>query len=143
MRAQRSGSGFVLLEALIAIFIFSLGILGVVAFQSAASRLSTDSTFRTEASFYAEELVADMMVSPAGNLISQFSSPSGLAYTAWKTKRLSKLPSGSATVVITQDSHAKSDSYVAEITINWIPPGVKDPDEIKTYRYVTTALVYY
>ena len=54
--------GVMLIEALIAILIFSIGILAVVGMQGAAIKNVTDSRSRSEAAFLASELVAQMWV---------------------------------------------------------------------------------
>ncbi len=58
MRKQQSG--VMLLEALIAILIFSLGILGVVGMQASAIAASRDAKYRSDASWLANELVGLM-----------------------------------------------------------------------------------
>lgn len=49
-----------LLEALIAILIFSLGILGVIGMQASAVKISRDAKYRTDASLLANELIGQM-----------------------------------------------------------------------------------
>lgn len=58
---RKRQSGVMLLEALIAILIFSLGILGVVGMQASAIAASRDAKFRTDAGLLANELVGQMM----------------------------------------------------------------------------------
>jgi type IV pilus assembly protein PilV len=58
MRKQQSG--VMLLEALIAILIFSLGILGVVGMQASAIAASRDAKYRSDASLLANDLVGLM-----------------------------------------------------------------------------------
>jgi len=61
--------GVMLIEALIAILIFSIGILAVVGMQATAIKNVTESKSRSEAAFLAEELMAQMWmdqnISPA------------------------------------------------------------------------------
>ena len=52
-----------LLEALIAILIFSLGILGIVGMQASAIGASRDAKYRTDAGMLANEVIGQMMVS--------------------------------------------------------------------------------
>ena len=51
-----------LIEALIAILIFSIGILAVVGMQATAIKNVTESKSRSEAAFLAEELMAQMWI---------------------------------------------------------------------------------
>jgi len=52
--------GVMLIEALIAILIFSIGILAVVGMQGVAIKSVTDSKMRSEAALLANELIAQM-----------------------------------------------------------------------------------
>jgi type IV pilus assembly protein PilV len=56
-KAQR---GFFLLEALIALLIFSLGILGMVSMGGAAISAQSDAQYRTEAAGYASEIATQI-----------------------------------------------------------------------------------
>jgi type IV pilus assembly protein PilV len=58
MRKQQSG--VMLLEALIAILIFSLGVLGIVGLQASAVNASRDAKYRTDAGLLANELIGQM-----------------------------------------------------------------------------------
>ena len=56
-------SGSILLESLIAILIFSMGILAVVGMQATAVKAASDARHRSEASLLANELLGQMWVS--------------------------------------------------------------------------------
>jgi type IV pilus assembly protein PilV len=58
---RKKQSGVMLLEALIAILIFSLGILGVVGMQASAIAANRDAKYRTDAGLLANELIGEMM----------------------------------------------------------------------------------
>ncbi|HRF04428.1 pilus assembly protein PilV [Accumulibacter sp.] len=73
-------AGVMLLEALIAILIFSLGILSLVALQATAIQLTGDAKYRTDATLLANRLIGQMWVSD-GNL-DAFAT-GGAAYDAW------------------------------------------------------------
>jgi type IV pilus assembly protein PilV len=60
LQAPGRERGVMLIEALIAILIFSIGILAVVGMQSVAIKNVTESKHRSEAAFLAEELMAQM-----------------------------------------------------------------------------------
>jgi len=61
--SARRQSGVMLIEALIAILIFSIGILGIVGLQSSAVKASTDAKYRSEAALLANELIGRMWAS--------------------------------------------------------------------------------
>ena len=55
-------SGATLIEVLVSILVFSFGILGAVALQAAAIKMSTDAQQRAEATFLADQLLARMLI---------------------------------------------------------------------------------
>lgn len=57
---RKAQSGVFLIEALIAILIFSLGILGMVAMGGSAIAAQSDAQFRTEAANFASEMAANI-----------------------------------------------------------------------------------
>lgn len=62
---KTSQSGMMLIEALIAILIFSLGILGMVAMGSVAIAAQSDAQYRTEAANYANEIASEIAIGMA------------------------------------------------------------------------------
>ncbi len=59
---KSSQSGMMLIEALIAILIFSLGILGMVAMGSVAIAAQSDAQYRTDAANYANEIASQIAI---------------------------------------------------------------------------------
>lgn len=55
-----SQQGFMLLESLLALLIFSLGILGMVAINARAIQAATDAEFRTDAAKFADEIATQI-----------------------------------------------------------------------------------
>lgn len=58
--APRHQHGIMLLEALIAVVIFSVGILAVVALQAVAIRETTQAKMRSDASYLADKVIGDL-----------------------------------------------------------------------------------
>ena len=73
LRGLRHQAGSMLLEAFIAILIFSMGILAIVGMQASAVKSSADAKYRSEASLLANELIGQMWVSDRTRAASQFS----------------------------------------------------------------------
>lgn len=147
----RGERGYVLLEALVALLIFSLGLLGMLGFQAASTRIATDSRFRTEAAILADELISKMSVDKRAVVISEYvyESPGGggASAHAWFTKRVkeaSKLPNPKAKVDV--DNGKAIDTFVVTVTIEWELPGAKpgaDGNEsLEHGRYVTQAMLF-
>ncbi len=107
---RRTQSGISLLESLIAILIFSVGILAVVALQAAAIKGTTEAKLRADAAYLANQIVARMWVSDRVNVasvnhINQFAhfptgtvcAPGGVAstngyVTSWLSEVAATLP---------------------------------------------------
>ena len=85
-RIRQAQTGVMLLEALIAILIFSLGILSLVALQATSIQLASDARYRTDASLLANKLLGQMWASAStpATLRANFSSPDGAAYRSWR-----------------------------------------------------------
>lgn len=112
-----SQQGSALLEALIGILIFSIGILALVALQATSVKFTTDAKERTDASFYANQLISQMWV-----------DQDNLATYVATDQPVSALPNGKRTVEV-------SGTQVT-VTITWQPPSAAVP-----HRHVTVAHV--
>lgn len=67
--SKSSQKGIVLLEALIAVLIFSFGLLALAGLQAAMVKNTTDAKYRADAAFLAQQRLGLMWANPA-NLIS-------------------------------------------------------------------------
>lgn len=130
----RQQQGVVLLESLAAILIFSVGILGIVGLLAASIKSNGDAKYRSDASMLANQIVGKMWVEDKSNaaLKSNFESPDGAEYTAWKTSVADALP-GVAANVPTIDI---SDDNVATVRVKWQAPGEAAP-----HSYVLVARI--
>ncbi len=81
-------SGVMLIEALIAILIFSIGVLGIIGLQGTAVKASTDSKYRSEAALLANELIGQMWASnrTQATLQAAYLSSNSVTFAADKTK---------------------------------------------------------
>ena len=135
--SKSSQSGLVLIEGLIAILIFSLGILGIVGLQSGMISDVAESKYRAEAGFFANRLLADMTMSDrsSSTALSVFAT-SGTRYTAWYNEiknanaanGLLGLPGADSippTVTITPVNNATGlpTRYDVAVTVFWQSPG--------------------
>ena len=63
LESMKHQAGVMLIEALIAILIFSVGVLGIIGLQGSATKASTDARYRSEAALLANELIGRMWTS--------------------------------------------------------------------------------
>ena len=135
--------GAVMLEALIAILIFSFGILGIVALQAQSIRHVNDAQYRGEAIFLANALIAQMWSSDTSTLAADYDSGgSGTGYTTFRdlVQRVPEgLPgaaiSGNAPVVTVTPGPSAGSSNVV-VTVFWQLPG-----ETGRHNYQATAVI--
>lgn len=100
-QASRAG-GFVLLEALVAMLVFALGILGLVGMQASMTREQTTAKVRSDAAYLTEEVIG-MMWGDIAHL-SSYATANCASYTRcndWANKVLATLPSAQYSVVVT------------------------------------------
>ncbi len=142
VRQQR---GVLLLEALVAMVIFSIGVLGLVALQIASTRNLTDSNFRSDALVLGQAYIAKLRVastapcctSAAGFIASGYASTSlgvtGTPFNDWVNTPYvgvgAKLPGGTGSptapavptvAFLTSPSSGKT---TVNLTMKWLAPG--------------------
>lgn len=119
----RSQAGSMLLEAFIAILIFSMGILAIVGMQASAIKSSADAGYRSQASLLANELIGTMWVSNHTTLQTNFQGTGGTGgagYTSWYSSvQALPLPGAAANPpTVTVDPV----SGLVQVTIFWQAP---------------------
>ncbi len=93
---QRSQQGVMLIEALIGILIFSIGILAMMGMQSVAMRTTIDSKYRSEAAYLANQMIGNLWGDRADIATYDTTAGAGNArLTAWKTEVARVLPNAS------------------------------------------------
>ncbi len=127
-RAHRSQQGIVLLEGLIAVAIFAVGVLALVGLQAVSIKNASEAKYRADASFLANELVAKLWVD-RGNLAAYNGAPPA----EWTAHVARTLPTGSGNIAIGTDP--ASNSPTATVTVTWIQPGGSK------HTYVTIARI--
>lgn len=108
-RTFQSQKGVVLLESLIAILLFSLGILALAGLQAAMLKNTSDAQYRAEATFIAQQKLGEMWVN-AKNKTSL------AEYAEDDVDISSLLPAGKRNVDIGDDN-------VVTVTVSWQLPG--------------------
>jgi type IV pilus assembly protein PilV len=118
--------GVVLIEALLGILIFSIGILALIGMQAVAVQNTADARYRSEAAFLANQAIAQMWVDRA-NLTLYHDANTG-AYaprTDWRTRVEAALPGvdiagGTRVPSIVLDVANENN---VTVTVFWLPPG--------------------
>lgn len=112
--------GFALLEVLIAILIFTVGVLGLIGVQASSIQASVESKNRAEATLIANQVIGDIWTRMgAGVDLSSFTgtySSASHADDIWAKTVVAALPQG----VLTVDANAPPE---VQIRIAWQAPG--------------------
>lgn len=123
--------GVVMLEALIAIVIFSMGILALVGLQGAMLQNTTSSKYRADASYIAQQRIGQMWSDPAN----------AATYTEAGTSISNLLPNGLRTV--TQPATGQF-----RVVVGWTAPNETAPTAaaapcfmLAAHCFITTASI--
>jgi type IV pilus assembly protein PilV len=115
-----------LLEALIAILIFSMGILAIIGLQASSVRLAGDAKYRADANLLANRLIGSMWLAHSSPTFVADFSTGGAQYLAWNSSVAATLPVtgvSSPDVTIIQGAAASTVSSTVTINIYWAIPG--------------------
>jgi type IV pilus assembly protein PilV len=136
--ARKTGQqGSVVLEALISILIFSIGILAIVGLQAVSIKNVAAAKYRTDASLLANQVIGQMWVSDKSNaaLVASFSSPAGASYAVWANAVAQGLP-GVSGVPANAPTIAIDANNNATVTVYW-----QAPNESAAHNYSAIAVV--
>jgi type IV pilus assembly protein PilV len=100
---RRNQQGSVLIEAMIAVLIFSFGILAIAGLQGAMMKNTADATFRSEAAYVVQQRMGELLVAP-------------LALGSGGQYPIASLPNGSLTVTGLSNSRLR-------FRVTWQTPG--------------------
>jgi type IV pilus assembly protein PilV len=114
-QTRASQQGMALLEAMIAIVLFSIGVIGLMGLQANMIKNNTDAKLRSEASFFAQQTLGTM-----------WGNPNNLANYVVTNDPISGLPNGKQTVILTPGATGSSQ---VKVTITWQQPG-QDPHSL-------------
>jgi type IV pilus assembly protein PilV len=122
--SSRSQQGVMLLEALVGILIFSIGILALLGMQAVAMRATIDAKYRSEAGFLANEIVGVMWGDPVN--LGDYATANCAATqrcAAWRTRVQSMLPNATGANAPTIDVASRQ----VTVTVRWQGPAETTP----------------
>lgn len=138
-----SQQGIVLLDALVAILIFSIGILGMVNLQAAATKLAGDAKYRTDAAMLADQVIAQMWTSDPTAISTNFAGTAGTGgagYTAWAATLDCKSTTASTSCLPAAATYPPSivvgANNLVTVTVYW-----KAPNDTGSHNYVSITQV--
>ncbi len=127
-RRRRVSAGFTLIEVLISMLIFSVGVLGTVALQARTAQFAGQNGDRSRASILANEMVSNLWA-------NQSSTPDSVFLGNWVTKLNSPTASGlpNASYTLTTVGNATT------VQIYWKGPSVAAA--AASAAYATTVVI--
>jgi len=115
--------GVALLEALIAILIFSIGILGVIGLQANLIQATGEAKYRAEASYIAQQRVGRIWADGAAQMNNQ----------AVEDEAVPALPGGLLNVV----RGCNGSLWCYRVTVSWVQPGSGAVHSVTTVAHAT------
>lgn len=131
--SRRPQAGSSLIEALVAIVIFSIGVLALIALQVTSVRQSSNAKYRSDAALLVNQLIGQMWVADRATTTLQNNfNTGGALYTPWAAAVQAQLPAAAAsapTVVVGADG---------QVTVNvyWKAPNEQDTDPQHQYTAI-------
>jgi type IV pilus assembly protein PilV len=118
--SRSTQQGVVLIEAMVAILLFAVGVLAVAGLQASMIKNSSDAKFRTVASYRAQQKIGEMWSNPANTNAGFYNVVSPIA----------DLPNGTISVV----APVVANQFL--IVVSWQQPG-QDPHQFTTFATIT------
>ena len=153
MRQSDAQIGVMLIEALIGILIFSIGILALIGMQATALRNTTDARYRSEAAYLANSIISQIRLD-VQNLAS-YDDAAAINYlprTAWRNQVAATLPGSDIATTqrvpsidvandpaVTFAGDAEVSSRVT-VTVNWLQPGETQQHLFQIVSYVSLGI---
>ena len=126
---SRRQMGFMLLEAMISILIFSMGVIALMGLQAVSMQNNIQSKYRTDASFLANQIVGQMWTDKTN--FPQYGDPTPPgAVVVWKSQVANTLPNGLGSITI-------GNGNIATVIVAWQAPGSSQ------HRFVEIAQINY
>lgn len=111
-RTQRGAS---LIEVLVAITIFSVGVLGLLGMHATSMAFLGDSKYRADAALLADALISQVWVDRANIAGYAYSGSTGTRADDWAGRVAATLPAGAAAVAV--------NGSTVQVTVRWTPSG--------------------
>ena len=118
---KRAQSGVALLEALVGILIFSIGILALMGLQAQSIRNTVEAKYRNEAAYLANQIIGQMWVDRADLADYDTTGGANANMTAWRARVANTLPR-----VVAGGTNSPTIAVAANqvtVTVFWQMPG--------------------
>jgi type IV pilus assembly protein PilV len=114
-RTLRRQAGSFLLEALIGMTLFSIGLLALVRTQAFAVTATTEGKYRLDAAMLASQVVSELWVAGTASNVASYAGTYSDTSTTWGRRVAYALPGGSVNVAL--------NGAEVTVTVAWQVPG--------------------
>ena len=135
--ARHYDRGSALLEGLLAILIFSVGLLAILMLLAASLVEVGNARYRAQASLLASNVIAAMWTGDRslGGLRGRYGDVQSATYQRWHTEVLARLPGITGTV--NPPSITIDDARHVNVTLRWQAPGDAQPHQLVVAAIIT------
>jgi type IV pilus assembly protein PilV len=123
-RSRQSQAGVMLIEALVAILIFSIGVIAVMGMQAVSIEQVSAAKYRTDASYLANQITGQMWTDMSH--LSTYATAGSAGRASWDAAVAGTLPSGTGTITVV--------GSLVTVTVNW-----QAPNESVVRKYVSVV----
>lgn len=141
IRTKAGQDGVMLIEALLAILIFSIGVLAIIGLQSASVKAVADAKYRADAAFLANQIIGEMRVNRPnlGNYAYAGGAATANELVPWLAKVQATLPGVSNTA--NNPTIVIGAGNVVTVTLRWQPPKTGTNQTANVHNHVVIASI--
>ena len=123
-QTRKSQAGVMLIEALVAILLFSVGVVAVMGMQAVSIEQVSQAKYRTDASYLADQIIGKMWTDQPN--LASYATVGYAGRTSWDAVVASTLPNGTGSITVAAPQ--------VTVTINW-----RLPNETVTRKFTSIA----
>lgn len=126
---QAGQEGSILIEGLVSVLIFSLGVIALIGMQTLSISESLHGKYRTDAAYLANEIIGQMTLDK--NNVASYADAAGTASanrSAWDARVAAQLPNGDTAITM--------DGASVTIVVSW-----RNPNETASHAHRTIAQI--
>ncbi len=133
-------SGVILIEALVAILIFAIGILALIGLQAAAIANTAEAKYRSDAALLASQLITRIWIDDktkiADYATGSVNAGNNIGLKAWMAEVEAALPQATGANAPTVTVTSNAGGFDIVVTVSWQKPG--QPDK---HKFVSAARI--
>lgn len=137
---KKHQQGIALLEALLAVLLLAIGLLGTIGLQARAYSALSEAGMRAEATIASEKLLGIIANDQdnAGSYALASGATPGAVLTAWYAETRTNIP-GATIVIAVGAAPAGTTRRQVDVSISWVRESGKAPNKQTTTAYVSRA----